>query len=210
MIRTSIKHGVVAVAAAAMLAAAVPAASTTAPNRARPSAAPAAAAAAAPGLFRIPVTGALLDGPARVGTVRGQILKFSNGKSGILMASTRMTARMLTGQTLTVSRWVKVRDVNALAKRAGAGARMPGAVAAQVPTACSILHLVLGPLDLNILGLRVQLNQVILDITAIPGAGNLLGNLLCSIAGLFDAGGFLRNIAVLLNQLLAILNRLNT
>jgi hypothetical protein len=49
-------------------------------------------------------------------------------------------------------------------------------------------------LDLNILGLRVQLNQVVLDITAIPGPGNLLGNLLCAIAGLldgFDLGGVL-------------------
>ena len=47
-----------------------------------------------------------------------------------------------------------------------------------------MLHLVLGPLDLNLLGLRVQLNQVVLDITAIsgntPGAG-LLGNLLCGL-----------------------------
>lgn len=54
------------------------------------------------------------------------------------------------------------------------------------PTTCPILHLELGPLDLNLLGLRVQLNQVVLDITAIPGPGNLLGNLLCAIAGLLD------------------------
>ncbi len=62
------------------------------------------------------------------------------------------------------------------------------------PEVCPILHLELGPLDLNILGLRVQLNQVVLDITAIPGPGNLLGNLLCAIAGLldgFDLGGVL-------------------
>jgi hypothetical protein len=35
------------------------------------------------------------------------------------------------------------------------------------PDVCPILHLELGPLDLNLLGLRVQLNQVVLDITAI-------------------------------------------
>lgn len=51
---------------------------------------------------------------------------------------------------------------------------------------CPILHLELGPLDLNLLGLRVQLNQVVLDVTAVPGAGNLLGNLLCAVAGLLD------------------------
>lgn len=54
------------------------------------------------------------------------------------------------------------------------------------PDACPILHLELGPLDLNLLGLRVQLNQVVLDITALPGPGNLLGNLLCAVAGLLD------------------------
>jgi hypothetical protein len=51
---------------------------------------------------------------------------------------------------------------------------------------CPILHLELGPLDLDLLGLRVQLNQVVLDVTAIPGPGNLLGNLLCAVAGLLD------------------------
>lgn len=52
--------------------------------------------------------------------------------------------------------------------------------------ACQILNLVLGPLDLNLLGLEVHLNRVVLDIVAVPGAGNLLGNLLCAIAGLLD------------------------
>ena len=52
--------------------------------------------------------------------------------------------------------------------------------------ACQILNLVLGPLDLNLLGLEVHLNRVRLDIVAVPGAGNLPGNLLCAIAGLLD------------------------
>ena len=67
----------------------------------------------------------------------------------------------------------------------------------QQPEPCPILHLELGPLDLNLLGLRVQLNQVVLDVTAIPGPGNLLGNLLCAIAGLLDGvdlGGILGNL----------------
>ena len=49
-----------------------------------------------------------------------------------------------------------------------------------------VLNLVLGPLDLNLLGLVVHLNQVVLDIIAVTGAGNLLGNLLCAVAGLLD------------------------
>jgi hypothetical protein len=67
---------------------------------------------------------------------------------------------------------------------------------------CQILHLELGPLDLNLLGLQVHLNRIVLDITAQAGGG-LLGDLLCSIANLLNGG--LRNI---LNQLVAFLNRL--
>jgi hypothetical protein len=77
------------------------------------------------------------------------------------------------------------------------------------PTPCPILHLDLGPLDLNLLGLHVHLNQVVLDIEAIPGAGNLLGNLLCAIAGLLDGvdlngilGDLLRNLVDALIRLL--------
>ena len=51
---------------------------------------------------------------------------------------------------------------------------------------CKILHLELGPLDLDLLGLKVHLNKVVLDITAQSGDGNLLGNLLCSVANLLN------------------------
>jgi hypothetical protein len=77
------------------------------------------------------------------------------------------------------------------------------------PTSCPILHLDLGPLDLNLLGLTVHLNEVVLDITAVPGPGNLLGNLLCAIAGLLDGvdlggvlGGLLQNLIDALIRLL--------
>ena len=72
---------------------------------------------------------------------------------------------------------------------------------------CDILHLELGPLDLNLLGLVVHLDKIVLDIDAQSGPGNLLGNLLCAVAGLLDNGGALTNIASLLNQILAALTR---
>jgi hypothetical protein len=65
---------------------------------------------------------------------------------------------------------------------------------------CSILHLTLGPLDLNLLGLLVHLNQVVLNIDAQPGGG-LLGNLLC---GLLNPPSITQLVA-LLNQILALL-----
>ena len=55
-------------------------------------------------------------------------------------------------------------------------------------TSCDILRLRLGPLDLDLLGLVVHLDRIVLDITAEPGPGNLLGNLLCAIAGILDQG----------------------
>ena len=70
---------------------------------------------------------------------------------------------------------------------------------------CEILNLVLGPLDLNLLGLEIHLDQVVLNITAVPGAGNLLGNLLCAIAGLLDGGALGQQLVNLLNQLLGVL-----
>ena len=64
----------------------------------------------------------------------------------------------------------------------------------------------LGPLDLNLLGLEVHLKKVILDIiVAVPGAGNLLGNLLCAIAHLLD-GTPLSNVQLL--RLANVLNRI--
>jgi hypothetical protein len=74
--------------------------------------------------------------------------------------------------------------------------------AAVTNATCDILHLDLGPLHLDILGLVVDLNRIVLDITAESGAGNLLGNLLCGVAGLLDNPG---GLAKLLNQILGIL-----
>jgi hypothetical protein len=79
----------------------------------------------------------------------------------------------------------------------------------QAAATCQILDLTLGPLHLDLLGLVVDLNQVHLQITAEQGSGNLLGNLLCAVAGLLDntgggggLSGLLQGIANLLNQIL--------
>ena len=74
---------------------------------------------------------------------------------------------------------------------------------------CTILHLVLGPLDLNLLGLKVHLDRVVLDITATSGSGNLLGNLLCAVAHLLDNTSpsltDLLRLSSLLNRIIGIL-----
>jgi hypothetical protein len=70
---------------------------------------------------------------------------------------------------------------------------------------CQILNLVLGPLSLNILGLQIDLNQVVLNITAQPGPGNLLGNLLCAVANLLNGNASGNAIANLLNRIFGLL-----
>ena len=72
-------------------------------------------------------------------------------------------------------------------------------------TTCQVLHLELGPLDLNLLGLVVHLDKVVLDIDAQSGPGNLLGNLLCAVANLLNGNASQNAIANLLNRLLGLL-----
>ena len=70
-----------------------------------------------------------------------------------------------------------------------------------VPTAsCQILNLTIGPIHLDLLGLIIDTNTINLDITAQPGAGNLLGNLLCAITNALNNPS---SLATLLNNLLA-------
>ena len=87
------------------------------------------------------------------------------------------------------------------------GGASPAANDVSIAATCRILDLVLGPLDLDLLGLKIHLNRVVLNIVAESGPGNLLGNLLCAIAHLLDGRPALRNvldaIVDLLNGILA-------
>lgn len=88
--------------------------------------------------------------------------------------------------------------------RAPATFSQPNAVRAtrQKQASCSILNLDIGPINLDLLGLLVDISPISIDITALRGPGNLLGNLLCALAGLLDPLGPL-------DRILAIVRRLN-
>jgi hypothetical protein len=92
---------------------------------------------------------------------------------------------------------------------AGGVAQLAGATTQDATTQaigeCDIVNLVLGPLHLDILGLVVDLNQVVLDVVAQAGAGNLLGNLLCAVVSLLDGIALLPMLTQLLEQINAIL-----
>jgi hypothetical protein len=77
-----------------------------------------------------------------------------------------------------------------------------------VQASCDVLFLDLGPIALDLLGLTVDLSRVILDVNAVTGAGNLLGNLLCAIANLLNPTPTAGTLAAILNFLLALLAQL--
>ena len=76
------------------------------------------------------------------------------------------------------------------------------------PHACDILSLELGPLDLDVLGLVVTTSRICLDIHAERGGGNLLGNLLCSLAGLLDGPANANALQAHVRNILRLLDRL--
>jgi hypothetical protein len=87
---------------------------------------------------------------------------------------------------------------------------LPGVAGLQAQATCEILDLVIGPIDLNLLGLHLHVDRIHINLTATQGGG-LLGDLLCQIANLLNGGnplGQLAQIVNLLNQILGILRGL--
>ena len=178
-------------------------------------AASSAQAQASKGSLTVPVTGAVAEGPL-AGPVAGtfKIERFTSDANA-LYAVGLLTVTDQAGATHIVKNvaWpVKQRGATPSGASPSKGTDSSGRLirTAMVPVqagSCDILNLVLGPLHLDLLGLVVDLNQVVLNITAVAGAGNLLGNLLCAITGLLDGTGasVFAELARLLNQLLGIL-----
>ena len=123
------------------------------------------------------------------------------------------------GQLFALATLTGTLENNGKVKKVKRGVRLPvedvtvsgasdSAVTAQ-QTECGLLHLEFGPINLNLLGLVLTIEggvPIIVDITADP-SGGLLGQLLCSLAGLLD-GGPLNQIARLLTRILRILQGL--
>src|SRR5215210_3574370 len=129
----------------------------------------------------VPVTGTVTnDAGTAVGTFTGDYTinrVIRHGRKFLAVGTvTGVVTNTATGATRTVNRDVKV-PLKAVS--GGAGTGNANAIAPQAT--CEILDLVLGPLDLDLLGLVVHLDTVHLNITAQQGPGNLLGNLLCGL-----------------------------
>ncbi len=180
-----------------MLAMAAGTASATTHQKKAPAA---AAAKAAPGQnsWAQAVTGTTSDGRTVTGTFTPRKFHVVDKK---LVVKGMLEGTVAGGDKAprTFHRSVSAPVEDVVAGSTAGGARMaPGAA-----VSCDVLNLVLAPLDLNLLGLEVHLDQVVLDIVAVPGA--LLGDLLCAVSGLLSGGplgGLLRQLQTLLNQIL--------
>ncbi|MDQ3664120.1 MAG: hypothetical protein M3353_05605 [Actinomycetota bacterium] len=170
-IPTPIAGAIAAVSAAALVVTLVPASATVDTTTSAASTAVAASDQRAQGTLDSTVRGEF----GRNGTVRGTFTpKRFIVKKGEVFAEGVLHAVM--------------RRNNNVIGRPDKEIRIPvnGGTVSRTHGPCQILNLVLGPLDLNLLGLEVHLKRVVLDIVAVPGPGNLLGNLLCAIAHLLD------------------------
>jgi len=155
-------------------------------------------------LTNIPVTGTLADGGAFTGTLTAKNISVDPATRQLTMTGVvNGTATKSTGEVVAILNQTFTAPVSI---------NRPGTTSSLIqPTAqasCGILNLVLGPLHLDLLGLVVDLNQVVLDITAVTGAGNLLGNLLCALTGLLDIPGALAAITHILDSINTILSGL--
>jgi hypothetical protein len=140
-------------------------------------------------------------GKGTKGTFKGHadIIGFQQGGSTGLQAVALLSGKV-TGKDFAKTKTVKNKRVVFPVAVTGA----PTEVQSQV--ICEILNLVLGPLDLNLLGLRLQTNRIRVRLTA-DSQGGLLGSLLCGLAGPI-AGGPLGQLVTILNQILGILQGL--
>lgn len=151
----------------------------------------------------LPATGALADGGTFAGTVT--IQRFDLTPDGLLQVTgivrgTATTvddvAHTITDQAFTTTVLLS-KSTRAMMSRSAAGtdAQM------QEGEGCGILFLDLGPIFLDLLGLQLDLSQIILDLTAVPGAGNLLGNLLCAVLNLLNGPAIFSAVINLLEQI---------
>jgi len=150
----------------------------------------------------VPVAGTAAGGKVFRGTV--DIVNFRN-INGRLTAIGSLTGRLVGPAGTVLGRVADMRVRMPVTLSDGINVHTslsPSAVS------CDILHLRLGAIDLDLLGLVVHLDPVRLDITAQPGPGNLLGNLLCAVTHLLDNANVNDVLVSLLRAILQILNGL--
>ena len=122
----------------------------------------------------VKLTGTAKNGKKFNGTYT--IKRFTRSGSKVLAVGTvkgRLKGRSVTKNNVRI-------PVKLARHRRGRAAPEP------TPNACQILDLTLQPIDLNLLGLHVATSRIEPRLEGVPGAGQLVGNLLCAITGILD------------------------
>ena len=152
----------------------------------------------------VKMTGTAKNGKKFTGTYT--IQRFAT-KGGKVFAVGTVKGR-LTGKSVTK------RNVFApvsVARQGAQASQVPAPPIPPSPNACQILRLDVGPIFLDLLGLRVRTLPINALIEGVRGPGNLLGNLLCAITGILDPQAATpaapSQLAQVLNALLALLPR---
>jgi hypothetical protein len=167
-----------------------------------------ATAASAEKGITAPITGALKDKDGKeVGTFAGEIditgLKLAPNKKDLLLSGEVRGKANVPGQSNNREIKQAFKDVPANLRRGAPRAEVVdddaalsyrivpdvvgGAAEVQQGQTCDLLTLLIpGGIFLDLLGLQLIIAPIAILLQAVAGAGNLLGNLLCAIAGLLD------------------------
>jgi hypothetical protein len=170
----------------------------------------AAAPSQAPGAdaLPLPVTGSFTDA-AGTGTFTGTfyLTKFA-AENNALVAKGILSGTLTNAAGVSLGSVFKSVTLPVATDTAAAVKDGVSAMAVTPMATCDVLFLQLGPLDLDLLGVVLHLDQITLDLDAESGGGNLLGNLLCAVVHLLDGPAALLDIVDALNRLLDLVSGL--
>ncbi len=150
--------------------------------------------------LQLPITGTLAGGGTFAGTLSVQRFVVRDGQVaaiGMVRGTATSAAGTPLGTALVGSLTLPV--------QVGPGATMATTTAAPVAAqaTCPVLHLEIGAVNLNVLGLQVTTQPIVVDI---PGdSAGVLGNLVCTV---LDTLNNVVGLVDLLNQLLGLLTGL--
>lgn len=166
--------------------------------------APEAASPAVRKGLTIPLAEDDFTGTVRMTTGSSLVITRFAVRNGELVAHGVLNGTLTNG---TVVKNLQIRNIPATVSEAPSEVQQVAYVAGlvQQEEVCPILHLELGPIFLDLLGLQLETNEIVIDLRAVAGPGNLLGNLLCALVGLLDETPL--NIG-LINQILDLINNL--
>jgi hypothetical protein len=153
----------------------------------------------------LPIAGTVTRGGTPIGSFAGtlSVQKFSE-RDGQLVAIGMVSGTLTTSEgtftSLSGPMQFPVGDPRSV--RSASAAAGNAQVTPQQAATCQILHLEVGAITFNVLGLQVTTQPIAIDLSGVSGGTNVLGQLICTI---LEAVG---SIVGLLNTLLGLLGGL--